>query len=104
MCVSFFFHLFTLTDESDIALAIYQAPDVRPIITAYAGKDIPLEYAKKEAEAKQKHLEEWEKKKQTPNPIGAMFGLTVCHFHFLSFYPIVKHYYFTEPCHTTDVS
>jgi len=28
-------------------------------LDAYQGKDIPLEYAKKEAEAKQKHIEQW---------------------------------------------
>lgn len=59
------------------AIAIYKPADVRPILTAYHGKDIPLEYAKKEAEGKQKHIEEWEKKKGEPNPFGAMFGLSV---------------------------
>ncbi|KAL0955543.1 hypothetical protein HGRIS_001779 [Hohenbuehelia grisea] len=44
------------------SLAIYKAPDVRPILQAYADKNIPLEYAKKEAEAKQRHVEEWSKK------------------------------------------
>ncbi|THG95365.1 hypothetical protein EW026_g6278 [Hermanssonia centrifuga] len=42
------------------SIAIYKPPDVRPILEAYHDKDIPLEYAKKEAEAKQKHIEEWE--------------------------------------------
>lgn len=42
------------------SIAIYKTPDVRPIIEAYQGKDIPIEYAKKEAEAKQKYVEEWE--------------------------------------------
>lgn len=42
------------------AIGIYKPPDVRPIIEAYSGKDIPIEYAKKEAEAKQRHIEEWE--------------------------------------------
>ena len=42
-----------------LAIAIYKPQDVRPILEAYRGKDIPLEYAKKEAEAKQKHIEEW---------------------------------------------
>jgi import inner membrane translocase subunit TIM50 len=31
---------------------------------AYRGKDIPTEYAIKEAEAKQKHIEEWRNKKK----------------------------------------
>jgi import inner membrane translocase subunit TIM50 len=30
-------------------------------LQAYAGKDVPVEYAKKEAEAKAKHIEEWHK-------------------------------------------
>ena len=42
-----------------LAIAIYKPQDVRPIIQAYHGKDIPIEYAKKEAEAKQKHIEDW---------------------------------------------
>ena len=42
------------------AIAIYKPPDVRPILEAYSGKDIPIEYAKKEAEAKKKHIEEWQ--------------------------------------------
>ncbi|KAF8625876.1 hypothetical protein AX15_005154 [Amanita polypyramis BW_CC] len=43
------------------SIAIYKPPDVRPILTAYQGKDIPLEYGRKEAEAKAKHVEEWKK-------------------------------------------
>jgi hypothetical protein len=42
------------------AIAIYKPPDVRPILQAYHGKDIAYEYAKKEAEAKQRHVEEWQ--------------------------------------------
>ncbi|KAJ3546049.1 hypothetical protein NM688_g5555 [Phlebia brevispora] len=41
------------------SIAIYKPSDVRPILEAYHGKDIPIEYAKKEAEAKAKHIEEW---------------------------------------------
>jgi len=41
------------------SIAIYKPQDVRPILNAYREKDIPLEYAKKEAEAKQRHIEEW---------------------------------------------
>ncbi|KAG1865503.1 HAD-like domain-containing protein [Suillus subalutaceus] len=33
-----------------------------PFLESYAGKDIPIEYAEKEAEAKQKHIEEWKSK------------------------------------------
>ncbi|KIL61962.1 hypothetical protein M378DRAFT_13166 [Amanita muscaria Koide BX008] len=43
------------------SVAIYKPPDTRPILNAYQGKNIPLEYAKKEAEAKAKHVEEWGK-------------------------------------------
>jgi mitochondrial import inner membrane translocase subunit TIM50 len=35
---------------------------VRPILQAYIGKDVAVEYAKKEAEAKAKHIEEWKQK------------------------------------------
>ncbi|KII95425.1 hypothetical protein PLICRDRAFT_25908 [Plicaturopsis crispa FD-325 SS-3] len=41
------------------SIGIYKPPDVRPILEAYHGKNIPLEYAKKEAAAKAKHIEEW---------------------------------------------
>ena len=42
------------------AIAIFKTPDVRPVLKAYEGKNIPIEYAKKEAEMKRQHLEEWE--------------------------------------------
>ena len=42
------------------AIAIFKTPDVRPILQAYEGKNIPIEFAKKEAEMKQRHLEEFE--------------------------------------------
>ena len=50
-----------LTDSGGTksAIGIYKPPDVRPILEAYHGKNIPLEYAKKEAETKQRHIEEW---------------------------------------------
>lgn len=44
-----------------IAIAIYKPEDVRPILAAYHGKDIPLEYGKKEAEIKAQFVEEWKK-------------------------------------------
>lgn len=44
------------------AIAIYNTPDVRPILKAYEGKDVPLEYAKTEANAKAKHIAEWNAK------------------------------------------
>ncbi|KAJ7767465.1 HAD-like domain-containing protein [Mycena maculata] len=43
------------------SIGIYKPQDVRPILAAYQGKDIPLEYAKKEAEAKALHVEKWTK-------------------------------------------
>ena len=45
---------------SDLAVAIYRPPDVRPILKAFHGKDIPVEYAKQEAEAKKRHVEAWQ--------------------------------------------
>jgi import inner membrane translocase subunit TIM50 len=41
------------------SIGIYKPKDVRPILQAYKGKDIPLEYAKKEAEARDRHIAEW---------------------------------------------
>ncbi|ORY26471.1 HAD-like domain-containing protein [Naematelia encephala] len=43
------------------SIPIYNAADVRPVIKAYEGKDIPTEYAKREAEAKRIAVEEWER-------------------------------------------
>ena len=42
------------------AIAIFKTPDVRPVIKAYEGKNIPIEYAKKEAEMTRQHIEEFE--------------------------------------------
>ena len=44
------------------AIGIYKPADIRPILESYHGKDIPIEYAKTEAAAKQKHIEEHLKK------------------------------------------
>jgi import inner membrane translocase subunit TIM50 len=44
------------------SIGIYKPPDVRPILQAYQGKDIPLEYAKREAEDKLAHVESWKQK------------------------------------------
>jgi import inner membrane translocase subunit TIM50 len=41
------------------SIGIYKPPDVRAILKAYEGKNIPLEYAKKEAENKRQFIEEW---------------------------------------------
>lgn len=59
---------------------MYNVKDVRPIVKAYQGKDIPIEYAKKEAEAKRVVLEEWERKNGGASTgggsswLGSMFG------------------------------
>ncbi|THU98030.1 HAD-like protein [Dendrothele bispora CBS 962.96] len=59
------------------SIAIYKPQDVRPILTAYQGKDIPTEYAKIEAEGKRKHVEEWQQNKgSTSNSFGSLFGLS----------------------------
>lgn len=62
------------------AIAIYKPQDVRPILEAYSGKDIPLEYAKKEAEAKKLHIEEWEQKRKGLSSGGftlsGLFGMS----------------------------
>lgn len=61
-----------------IAIAIYKPADVRPILTAYNGKNIPLEYAKRETEGKQKHIENWKQNKgSTSNSFGGFFGVAV---------------------------
>ncbi|KIJ06574.1 hypothetical protein PAXINDRAFT_103307 [Paxillus involutus ATCC 200175] len=44
------------------SIGIYKPQDVRPILQAYEGKDVPLEYAKKEAEARERHIAEWKDK------------------------------------------
>ncbi|KAF8883276.1 HAD-like domain-containing protein [Infundibulicybe gibba] len=58
------------------SIGIYKPADVRPILTAYQDKDIPIEYAKKEAEAKAKHVEEWKTKARgvTGFSVGSLFG------------------------------
>ncbi|KAG6332746.1 hypothetical protein ID866_6344 [Astraeus odoratus] len=45
------------------SIGIYKPQDVRPILQAYRGKDIPIEYGKKEAEARERHVEEWKSKR-----------------------------------------
>ncbi|KDR69858.1 hypothetical protein GALMADRAFT_77092 [Galerina marginata CBS 339.88] len=56
------------------SIAIYKPADVRPILTAYAGKDIPLEYGKIEAEMKAKHVTEWQSKNKD-KPTGSRISL-----------------------------
>ncbi|KAG6862293.1 hypothetical protein C0995_015990 [Termitomyces sp. Mi166 len=69
------------------SIAIYHPPDVRPILKAYEGKNIPLEYAKLEAEQKAKHIEEWKKKKGVQiSSFSSLFGLSSSQ----SLHPIAK--------------
>ncbi|KAI9569145.1 HAD-like domain-containing protein [Boletus coccyginus] len=44
------------------SIGIYKPPDVRPILQAYRGKNIPIEYGKKEADARERHIAEWKGK------------------------------------------
>lgn len=53
------------------SIAIYKPEDVRPILEAYHGKDIPIEYGKKESEAKARFVEEW-KRSGKANSSGAL--------------------------------
>lgn len=64
LSVQYFDRLSVVFFHPPTAIAIYKPPDVRPILQAYHGKDVPIEYAKKEAEAKQKHIEEWERSRK----------------------------------------
>ncbi|KAG9086390.1 mitochondrial inner membrane protein required for protein import [Ceratobasidium sp. 370] len=61
------------------SIAIHNPPDVRPILKAYQGKDIPKAYAAIEAEQKRMVVEEWEKNRQRGGgggmSIGGLFGL-----------------------------
>lgn len=75
-----------------VALAIHRPADVRPILKAYAGKDVALEYGKFEEEMKKKHIEEWEKSGKKNSvvqgvSIGKLFG-GVSFFSFLPFCPL----------------
>ncbi|KAF8554968.1 HAD-like protein [Imleria badia] len=62
------------------SIAIYNPPDVRPILQAYQGKDIPIEYAKKEAEARERHVVEWKSKSKGLSSGGftmsSLFGMS----------------------------
>ena len=70
MNVSISVHVAVDASDSFVALAIYKVPDVRPILQAYAGKDIPIEYAKKEALEKQRlELEDKKRRIETGRPL-----------------------------------
>lgn len=62
MCVLPTYERIIADDFNLLAIGIYKPPDVRPILQAYQGKDIPLEYAKREAEDKLVHVENWKQK------------------------------------------
>lgn len=49
-------------DQALLAIGIMHPPDVRPVLKAYEGKDIPKTFAALEAENKRRQLEAWEKK------------------------------------------
>lgn len=60
------------------SIAIYSPPDVRPILKAYEGKDVPLEYAKTEAKARAKHIADWNAKHKPAVAVPSfrnLFGL-----------------------------
>lgn len=70
----------TPTKVFEIAIAIHLPPDVRPILKAYQGKDIPKAYAAVESEQKRKVIEDWEAKRKNGSGggsmvIGGLFGL-----------------------------
>ncbi|KAG8716124.1 mitochondrial inner membrane protein required for protein import [Ceratobasidium sp. 395] len=60
------------------SIAIHNPADVRPILKAYQGKDIPTAYAAVEAEQKRKVVEDWEKNRKRSGggnmAIGGLFG------------------------------
>ncbi|KIK50841.1 hypothetical protein GYMLUDRAFT_266045 [Collybiopsis luxurians FD-317 M1] len=60
-----------------LALTLVNFPHVRPILSAYHGKDVPTEYAKLEAEGKRKHIENWmQNKGSRSNSFGSFFGVS----------------------------
>jgi import inner membrane translocase subunit TIM50 len=44
------------------ALVIFGVPDTRKVLGRYRGQDVPLEWAKVEAQNKARHVKEWEAK------------------------------------------
>jgi len=56
------------------SIGIYKPGDVRPILEKYQDKNIPLEYAKTEAAAKQRHIEEHNKKGSNTFTLSTLFG------------------------------
>ena len=60
------------------SIGIYKPADVRPILQKYEGKDLAVEYAKKEAEAKARQVEEWKAKHKgvTPGFMSSLLGIS----------------------------
>lgn len=56
------------------SIAIYAPADVRPVLKHYAGKDIPREFAKQEAEMKAAAIAEWERTHPTGTGGSSWFG------------------------------
>lgn len=52
------------------SIGIYAPKDVRPVLKHYAGKDIPREFAKSEAEMKAAAVADWER----THPVGSSGG------------------------------
>lgn len=66
------------------AIGINAVPDVRNVLKAYEGKDVPKVFAARQAEIKKQHVEAWEKQREANkgNPLAgfsfaSMFGLAV---------------------------
>lgn len=57
-----------------LAIGIYKPADVRPILGAYEGKDIPVEYAKFEAAAKETHIADFHAKRASGGGRGLNSG------------------------------
>lgn len=72
--ISFCFVLCLTRGHRKTAIGIYKPNDVRTVLEKYHGKDIPIEYAKTEAEGKRQFLEEWRKTGQSLS--GSSFTLS----------------------------
>ncbi|KAG8925296.1 mitochondrial inner membrane protein required for protein import [Tulasnella sp. 417] len=56
------------------SLGILQPQDVRPVLKAYEGKDIPTAYAQVEADHKKRFIEAWEKKHEGKRATSGSVG------------------------------
>ncbi|TIA90169.1 hypothetical protein E3P99_01679 [Wallemia hederae] len=55
-------------------IALFNVPDVRPVLQKYNGTDIPIEWAKVEKNIRQKQLEDWKTQGGQPKKSGFGFG------------------------------